>query len=61
MDLLQISESLTSLGLFTPQLASLLLFDIYRGNFSEETLPSAKFKSPQHLTAKLKLISLLLS
>lgn len=34
LDILTIAEGLTNLGLFTHEIASVLLFDIYRGNFA---------------------------
>jgi hypothetical protein len=60
VDILTVAEGLTNLGLFTHDIASVCLFDIYRGNFSEETVHSARIRSTVHVNAKLKLMSLIL-
>lgn len=60
LDLLQIAEQMISLSLFNSEIASLLLFDIYRGIFSEHTVTTSKVTSKFHANAKLKLMNLLL-
>ena len=60
LDLLQIAEQMISLGLLNSDIASLLLFDIYRGIFSEQTVTTSKVTSKFHANAKLKLLNLLL-
>ena len=49
-----------NLGLFNSDIASLFLFDIYRGIFAEQTVTTGKVTSKFHANAKLKLMVLLL-
>jgi len=59
-DLLLICERLQELSLFSQDIASLVLFDAYRGNFADSQLPTAQTLSSAQASAKLKLIGLLL-